>query len=234
MVLLGTFVNGACILVGGLLGLLFTKIPDRVKETVMQAIALTVMLIGLQMAFKTDEIIVVLLSLLSGAFIGEAIQLEAGINRFGGWIESKFTTQKKEISVAQGFITASLIFVVGAMAIVGSLDSGLRGDHEILITKGLLDGFAALVFTSMMGYGVILSVIPVVLYEGAIALLATQIQHFVPASFLDGLIVQMTAVGGLIIVAIGLNLLNLMKIRIGNLLPSLITVVLVYYIYHLF
>lgn len=232
MVLYGTLINSACIIAGGLLGLLFTNIPERIKETIIQAISLAILLIGFQMAFKTDAIIVVLLSLLSGAFMGELVQLEAGINRFGNWIESKFSSPGKEISIAQGFITSSLIFVVGAMAIVGALDSGLRGDHEILITKGILDGFSALVFTTMMGYGVILAVVPVFLYEAGIALLATQINKFVPEAFLDGLILQLTGVGGLIIVAIGLNMLNIVKIRIGNLIPALITVIFIYYIYN--
>jgi len=233
MVLYGTLINSACIIAGGLLGLLFTNIPERIKETIIQAISLAILLIGFQMAFKTDAIIVVLLSLLFGAFIGELVQLEAGINRFGNWIESKFSSPGKEISIAQGFITSSLIFVVGAMAIVGALDSGLRGDHEILITKGVLDGFSALVFTTMMGYGVILAVVPVFLYEAGIALLATQINKFVPEAFLDGLILQLTGVGGLIIVAIGLNMLNIVKIRIGNLIPALMTVIFIYYIYNM-
>ena len=234
MVLYGTLINGAFILCGGLLGLLFSNIPEKVKETVMQAISLAIILIGLKMAFETEDIIVLLLSLITGAFIGEFLHIEDRINDFGNWIEGKFSSPGKKISIAQGFVTASLIYVVGAMAIVGALDSGLRGDHEILITKGILDGFSALVFTSMMGYGVVLSVIPVVIYEGIIALLAKQIELLVPTDFLNGLIVQLTGVGGLLIVAIGLNLLNLTKIRIGNLIPALVTVIAIYGIYILF
>lgn len=234
MVLYGTLINGAFILCGGLLGLLFSNIPEKVKETVMQAISLAIILIGLKMAFETEDIIVLLLSLITGAFIGEFLHIEDKINDFGNWIEGKFASPGKQISIAQGFVTASLIYVVGAMAIVGALDSGLRGDHEILITKGILDGFSALVFTSMMGYGVVLSVIPVVIYEGIIALLAKQIELLVPTDFLNGLIVQLTGVGGLLIVAIGLNLLNLTKIRIGNLIPALVTVIAIYGIYLLF
>lgn len=233
MALYGALMNGAFIIGGSLAGLLFTNIPEKMKETVMQAISLAVILIGLKMAFETNEIIVLLLSLITGAFIGEFLHIEKKINDFGNWIEGKFASPGKEISIAQGFVTASLIYVVGAMAIVGSLDSGLRGDHEILITKGILDGFSALVFTSMMGYGVMLSVIPVVLYEGLITLMAKQIEHFVPPAFLDGLIVQMTGVGGLLIVAIGLNLLNLTKVRIGNLIPALGTVIVIYGVYNM-
>jgi uncharacterized protein len=234
MALFGTLVNGAFIIVGSLLGLLFTKIPERYKETVMHGIGLAVILIGLQMAFSTQVIVVVLLSLLSGAIIGELLNVEARLNQLGNSIGSKFKTKSGTESFSQGFVTASLIFVVGAMAIIGALDSGIRGDHEVLITKGIIDGFTALVLTTTLGVGVILSVVPVILYQGTIALLATQIERFIPDAFLNGLIVELTAVGGLLIVAIGLNMLKIIKIRIGNLLPSIITVGLVYYIYQLF
>ncbi|WP_106495697.1 DUF554 domain-containing protein [Lentibacillus sp. Marseille-P4043] len=233
MVLFGTLVNGVCIIVGSLIGLFFTKIPERYKETVMHGIGLAVILIGLQMAFQADYIVVVLLSLLSGAILGELIHLEEGLNRLGNWIGSKFTTTNDDFSVAQGFITASLIFGIGAMSVIGALDSGIRGDHEILITKGIIDGFVGLVLTTTLGYGVIFSVLPVVIYQGSIALLATQIENWLPKAFLDGFIIEITAVGGLLIVAIGLNLLKLTKIRVGNLLPSLVTVGLIYYIYQL-
>lgn len=233
MVLLGTLVNGICIIIGSVLGLFFTRIPEKYKDTVLHGIALVVILIGMQMAFSTEVIIIVLLSLLSGAILGELFNLEEGLNRFGQWIGSKFTTNNKETSVSQGFITATLIFVVGAMAILGALDSGIRGDHEVLITKGILDGFVALVLTTSLGFGVLLSAIPVVIYQGAIALLATQIERWVPDAFLNGLITELTAVGGLMIVAIGLNMLKVTQIRIGNLLPSIITVVCIYWIYYL-
>ncbi len=233
MVLYGTLVNGALIIIGSILGLFFTKIPERYKETVMHGIGLAVLLIGLQMAFTTEVIIIVLLSLLTGAIIGELLRLEEGLNRLGNWIGSKFTTKNDNFSVAQGFVTASLIFVIGAMSILGALDSGIRGDHEVLITKGILDGFVALVLTTTLGFGVILSAIPVVIYQGAIALLATQIENWLPEAFLNGLIVELTAVGGLLIVAIGLNLLKLTQIRIGNLLPSILTVGVIYSIYYL-
>ncbi|ASK61776.1 hypothetical protein CFK37_06205 [Virgibacillus phasianinus] len=233
MALYGTLINGACIIVGSLLGLFFSKIPERYKETVMHGIGLAVILIGLQMAFSTETIIVVLLSLLTGAIIGEFVHVEEGLNRLGAWIGGKFTTKNENFSVAQGFITASLIFGIGAMSVIGALDSGIRGDHGILITKGIIDGFVALVLTTTLGFGVVFSVIPVVLYQGTIALLATQITKWLPESFLNGFIVELTAVGGLLIVAIGLNLLKLTQIRIGNLLPSLLTIILVYYIYQL-
>ncbi|MGP4076360.1 DUF554 domain-containing protein [Halobacillus sp. K22] len=234
MVLLGTFVNGLCIIVGTLLGLFFTKIPERFKETVMSGVGLAVILIGLQMAFETDNIVIVLLSLLTGAIIGEAVHLEDKLEYIGRFIERKFTKPDQESSMAQGFITASLIFVIGALSVIGALDSGLRNDHEVLITKAIIDGFVSLVLTSTLGIGVIFSVIPVVLYEGSIALLATQINRWIPQDMLDLFIMEMTATGGLLIVAIGLNLLKLTKIRVANLLPSLLMVGVVFFIYQWF
>ncbi|MBN9654371.1 DUF554 domain-containing protein [Halobacillus sp. GSS1] len=227
MVLFGALVNGLCIFVGTLLGLFFTKIPERFKETVMSGVGLVVLLIGLQMALETENIVIVLLSLLSGAMIGEAVHLEDKLEYIGRWIERKFTKPDQTSSVAQGFITASLIFVIGALAVIGALDSGLRNDHEVLVTKAIIDGFVSLVLTSTLGIGVIFSVIPVVLYEGSIALLATQINNWIPQHMLDLFIIEMTATGGLMIVAIGLNLLKITKIRVANLLPALLTVGLI-------
>lgn len=233
-ILFGTIINGICIIVGSGLGLFFTNIPERYKNSIMQVISLVVILIGLQMAFEVDNIVLVLLSLLSGVILGEWIRLEDRLNDFGHKLEHRFQKGKGKVSFAQGFITASLIFSVGAMAIVGALDSGLRNDHELLITKGIMDGFAAMVFTTTLGYGVLFSVIPVVLYQAAIALLATQITKVIPEWFLNDLIGLLTAVGGLIIVAIGLNLLKLVKIRIGNLLPALFTACLILFVYEKF
>jgi uncharacterized protein len=233
MVLLGTLINALCIIVGTVIGLFFTNIPEKMKETILSGIGLAVVLIGIQMALKVDNIVILLLGLLSGAVIGEGLQLERRLNNVGLWIEKRINTNNKQSTVAQGFITATLIFVIGAMAIVGALDSGLRDDHEVLITKAFLDGFMSLVLTTTLGFGVILSVIPVLLYEGSIALLATQIEQWLPKTFLDNFIVEMTATGGLLIVAIGLNILNVTKIRIANLLPSLLTVGIILYVYQL-
>ncbi|SDJ56176.1 DUF554 domain-containing protein [Salimicrobium halophilum] len=233
MALLGTLVNGACIVAGTLIGLFFTKIPERFKETVMSGVGLAVILIGLQMAFEVNSIVIVLLSLLSGALVGEALYLEDRLEAAGHWIERKFAKPEESSGIAEGFITASLIFVIGALSVIGALDGGLRNDHEVLITKGIIDGFVAMVLTSTLGIGVIFSVIPVVLYQGSIALLATQINRWVPEDMLDLFITEMTATGGLMIVAIGLNILNLTKIRVANLLPALIMVGVLLYLQQL-
>lgn len=233
MVLYGTVINGLTIIIGSVLGLFFTNIQDRYKETVIHGVSLVVIIIGLQMALTVDKIIIVLISLLIGALIGELFNLEIKINNFARRLTSHLQTKNND-DVAQAFITSTLIFAVGAMAIVGALDSGVRGDHEILITKAIIDGFTALVLTTTLGYGVIFSAISVILYQGSIALLATQIEKIVPEYLLHGLITQITAVGGLLILAIGLNLLKVTNIRISNLLPALIVVCILYYTFETF
>jgi len=233
-VLYGTIINGICIILGSFAGLFLTRIQDRYKETIMQGIGLTVILIGLQMAFETNAIIVVLLSILTGAIIGEFLRLEAALNRLGEWIAARFKNKDENINISQGFVTASLIFVVGAMAILGALDSGLRGDHEILLTKAILDGFTSFVLATTLGIGVILSFIPVVVFQGTITLMATHIEAMIPQAMFDELLAEVTSVGGLLIVAIGLNLLKLTNIRVVNLLPSICTVCIIVYIVHLF
>src|SRR5699024_6075089 len=216
------------------IGLFLNRIKEKYKETIIQGIGLTVILIGMQMAFQVNSIIIALLSMLTGAIVGEFFRLEDALNRVGNWIGGKFTNTNDDVNVAQAFVTASLLFVVGAMAILGALDSGLRGDHEILLTKAVLDGFTSFILTTTLGFGVIFSVIPVVFFQGTIALLATQIENLIPEAIFNDLLVDITAVGGLLIVAIGLNLLNLTKIRVTNLLPAIVMVGVFVFINHLF
>lgn len=234
MVLLGTIANVLAVVIGSLIGLIFTKINESYKQTILQGIGLTVIVIGVQMALETESIIIVLLSLLFGAIIGETMKLEELVNKLAYKIAGTITKGKSTTKVAQGFITASLIFVVGAMAILGALDSGIRNDHGILYTKAILDGFTAMVLTTTLGFGVVLSIIPLFLYQGTIALLAAKINEVVPEIMLNAIIAEITAVGGIMIMAIGLNILEVIKIRVTNLLPALVvTVVLVYVQQHL-
>ncbi|MCM3707391.1 MULTISPECIES: DUF554 domain-containing protein [Cytobacillus] len=221
MFLLGTLVNGLLIIIGTLLGKLLHRIPESMKGTVMQAIGLAVMVLGLQMGFKSENFLVVILSLVFGTVIGEYFALEDKLNKLGDWLESKIGS-KGQGSISQGFVTATLIFVIGAMAIIGALDSGIRGDHSVLYTKSIIDGFTSLILTTTLGIGVLFSAFPVMLYEGLIALFATQIDRFVPQLLMDSFIKEMTATGGIMIFAIGLNLTGITKIRVANLLPGIV------------
>jgi hypothetical protein len=231
MFLLGTIVNGLLIIAGTMLGKLLTRIPENMKATVMHGIGLSVMVLGLQMGFKSANFLIVILSLVIGAVIGEAMKLEDKLNAVGDWLERKIGS-KGEGSISQGFVTATLIFVIGAMAIIGALDSGIRGDHDVLYTKAIIDGFTALILTTTLGIGVLFSAIPVMLYQGTIALFATQIDKFIPQALMDSFILELTATGGVMIFAIGLNLIGLTRIRVANLLPGILVTALLVAVTH--
>ncbi|MFC7786502.1 MULTISPECIES: DUF554 domain-containing protein [unclassified Rossellomorea] len=231
MVLLGTLVNGICIIIGTLLGKVLHRIPEDMKGTVMKAIGLAVIVLGLQMGLKSENFLIVIISLALGAAWGEWMNLEDKLNSLGNWLEKKLGSNK-ETSISQGFVTATLIFVIGAMAVIGALDSGIRGDHDVLLTKSIIDGFTSLILTTTLGIGVMFSAIPVVLYQGFIALFATQIHQWVPQELMDAYIVEMTSAGGIMIFAIGLNLIGVTKIRVANLLPGIIVVGMVVGIIH--
>lgn len=231
MVLLGTIVNGICIIIGTLLGVFLHRIPENMKGTVMKAIGLAVVVLGLQMGLKSENFLIVIISLALGAAWGEWMNLEDKLNAVGTWLEKKMGS-KKETSISQGFVTATLIFVIGAMAVIGALNSGIRGDHDVLYTKSIIDGFTSLILTTTLGIGVMFSAIPVVLYQGLIALFATQIHQWVPQELMDTYIVEMTSTGGIMIFAIGLNLIGITKIRVANLLPGIIVVALVVGVIH--
>lgn len=233
MVLLGTIVNGLCIIFGSILGKLLHKIPEKMKGTVMYAIGLAVIVLGLQMGLKSGNFLIVILSLVFGAIIGELLALEDKLNQLGNWLEKKFDSNEQN-NISEGFVTATLIFVIGAMAIIGALDSGIRGDHNVLFTKAIIDGFTALILTSTLGIGVIFSAVPVFLYQGIIAVFATQIDRLVPAALMDSFIIEMTSTGGIMIMAIGLNIAGITKIRVANLLPGILVVALIVTIIHLY
>jgi uncharacterized membrane protein YqgA involved in biofilm formation len=214
--MLGTIVNCLAIIAGSMVGLLFKNgIPDRYNQTVMQAVGLAVLLVGLKTAFVSDDLLVIIISLAMGALLGEGIGIEDRLNRLGKFLERKFS--KGSGGFAQGFVTASLIYCVGSMAIVGSLESGLSGNHATLFAKSCLDGIVSIILSSSLGLGVMFSAVPVLLYQGAITLMASVLKPLlVPA-----VIAQMSGVGGLLILGIGMNMLREKKIRVGNMLPAI-------------
>ncbi|HEY4553734.1 MAG TPA: DUF554 domain-containing protein [Bacillaceae bacterium] len=226
MVLLGTIVNALCIIIGAFIGQFLRRIPEKMKSTVIHGIGLAVMVLGLQMGLKSENFLIVILSIVIGAVLGEWWGLEEKLNQLGTWLEKKVGSNGQG-SIAQGFVTGTLIFVIGAMAIIGALDSGIRGSHEVLYLKAIIDGFTALILTTTLGIGVIFSAIPVFLYQGLIALFATQIDRWVPKELMDMFILEMTATGGIMIFAIGLNLAGITKIRVANLLPGILIVAVI-------
>ncbi len=217
--MLGTIVNVIAIICGSLLGLLFRKgIPDNYKEIIMSGIGLSVILIGVKSALSSDQLLIVIFSVIIGAGIGEFLKIEAKLESLGSYFESRLASKSSDTgSFARGFVTASLVFCVGSMAIVGALESGLTGNHQTLFAKSILDGVTSLIFASSLGIGVLFSGVAVFLYQGAITLTAVFMKNLLVAETIS----QMTSVGGLLILAIGLNLLGITKIRVGNLLPGI-------------
>ncbi|MBE6936537.1 MAG: DUF554 domain-containing protein [Ruminococcaceae bacterium] len=221
--MLGTIVNAAAVAAGTLLGLLLKKgIPDRLQDIIMKGVALCVLLIGISGALKGQNTLIAILSMVIGAIIGELIDIDRRLNTLGQWIEKKFSKGGGEQTVAKAFVTSSLLFCVGAMAIVGSLQSGLTGDHEMIYTKSMLDGISSIVFASSLGFGVIFSVAAIFLYQGSIVLLA----QWVAPLLSDTVIAEMTCVGSLMIIGLGLNMLGITKLKVANYLPGLLLPIL--------
>ena len=209
-------INGVAILIGALIGnKVRGGISDRFRSILMQAMALAVMLIGLLGAVKTTDALTVVICLAIGAVIGEGINIEKRLEGLGDGIKRRL--KGAEATFTEGFVSASLIFCVGAMAIVGSLDAGLRGEYSTILTKSLIDGITATVLASTLGIGVAFSGLAVFVYQGLITLLAGLLQPLLT----DLIITEMSAVGGLLIFAIGLNMQGMTKIRVGNLLPAI-------------
>ena len=221
--MLGTIVNTLAIIAGSLLGIVFKGgIPNKYQVTIMQAISLAVMLIGLKMAFKTDAILLVIFSLVIGSIFGEFIKIEDRLENLGKRLETKFA--KAGNGIAKGFVVASLVYCVGSMAIVGSMESGLTGNHQTLFAKSALDGLSSIIFASTFGIGVLFSSISVFVYQGILTLTSTLMKPFL----IPPVINQMSGVGGLLIMAIGFNLLEIKIIKVGNMLPA-IFIPLIYY-----
>ncbi len=212
----GTLINTLAIIAGSLAGILLRGgLPEAYRLTVIQAIGLAVLLIGLRGAFGTDAILLVIFSLAGGAVIGTALKIEERLEGLGSLLERRLSRSGE--GVARGFVTASLVFCVGSMAIVGSLESGLTGNHQTLLAKSVLDGISSVVFASTFGIGVMFSAVSVFVYQGLITLSATLVKPLLVPEVVS----QMSAVGGLLIAAIGFNLLDFQRLRVGNMLPAI-------------
>jgi len=223
--MLGTLVNALSILFGGSVGGLFgKKLSDRFSEIILQAIALSVLLVGLLSALKTKNELLVIISMALGSLIGEWINIEARLNQLGDRVQKKLNHSDGRL--AEGFVMATLVYCIGSMAILGSIESGVKGDHTTLFAKSILDGVSALVFASTLGFGVALSAVSVFIYQGTLTLLASQMSDLLTNS----MITELSAVGGLLIMTIGLNILNVTKIRVGNMLPA-VFIPIVYYLF---
>ncbi|MCL2631433.1 MAG: DUF554 domain-containing protein [Firmicutes bacterium] len=231
--MIGSLINAVAILLGGGVGLLLkNRISQTVSKTVTQAVGLCVAVIGIYGAVKGDFMLMIV-SLALGALVGSALKIEDRLESFGNFLQAKFSTKEEEetgeegSNFAKGFITATLLFCVGAMAIVGALESGLIGNRSILYTKTVLDGISAMILASTLGWGVLLSVVPLLIYQGGIELLSGLLQGVLT----ENLIVQISAVGSVMVFGIGINLILGSKIKTANFLPCLLVSVGYYFLF---
>lgn len=226
----GTFLNIATVIVGGIIGVVFgARIPEKLKQTVVAGMGLFTAAMGFQMFMKTENPLIVLGALLIGTLLGEWLRIEDGLQNLGKYLEQRFSKEGEDGSnkFVRGFLTASLLFCVGPMTILGSIQNGLTGDYNLLAVKSVLDGFASLAFTSTLGIGVMFSTIIILVYQGGISLLAAQLNAIVTTSMMN----ELTATGGVILVGLALSsLLEIKKIRVGNMLPGLLIAPLIVWV----
>jgi len=215
--MLGTIVNVVAVIVGTTIGcLLRHAIPEKIQKVIMQAIGLGVVAIGLSSAILTENFVLFIVSLALGAVIGKGIGIENGLESLGDKLQKRFAGSGN--TVAEGFVTATLIFCVGSMTILGSIQSGLTGNHELLFTKSILDGIVSVILASTLGWGVGLSAIIILLLQGGLTLAASLVAPFMTADVTR----ELSAVGGAIIIGIGINLLDIKKIHVGDMLPAIL------------
>jgi len=220
-------INAAAILAGGGIGLLAKgKISNNISENITRAIGLCVCIIGISGALKGD-IMLLVASLALGTLTGEFLNIDGGLNRLGLYLQRKLSRNGENSAFAEGFVTATLLFCVGAMAVIGSIDSGLNNDRSVILTKSMLDGVSAMVFASCFGYGVLFSAAAVLVYQGSIEFFAGYLHNILTGD----LITQISAAGSVMILGIGLNMAVNAKIKVANLLPGLIFAVGYYYLF---
>ncbi|CCH49848.1 DUF554 domain-containing protein [Pseudodesulfovibrio piezophilus] len=221
MLPLGSIVNAIAIIGGSAIGCwLQSRFPERIRAIVFQGLGLSVLLIGIQMALKVQNILIVIFAVLLGGITGELLRLDTAFERLGNTFKKLIKSRNPQFT--DGLITASLIYCIGAMAIIGAIEEGMSGDPTVLYTKAILDGFASVALAATYGSGVLFSFIPVLIYQGAMTIGANFFQQY----FSEIMIAQVTACGGLLIVGIAINLLKLTEIKLANLLPALGFVVL--------
>jgi uncharacterized membrane protein YqgA involved in biofilm formation len=220
--MIGTLLNVATVILGGTLGwLLGSRLPERLRQTVVAGLGLFTCALGFQMFLKTENPLVVLGSLLLGTLAGEWLRIEDGLQRLGVFLEVRFTrkTDAGDNRFLRGFLTSSLLFCIGPMTILGAIQDGLTGDYKLLAIKAIMDGFAAMAFASSLGVGVLFSALVILVYQGGISLLASLVQSLVTTAMMN----EMTAAGGILLIGLAISvLLDIKKIRVANFLPALL------------
>ncbi|MCI9405660.1 MAG: DUF554 domain-containing protein [Oscillospiraceae bacterium] len=221
--MLGTWVNVAAVLIGGSIGLLIKKgLPTSLADTLMKGIGLCTVYLGITGSLEGRDPLKLILSVVLGALVGEGLDLDGRVQRLGEWVERRFSQKSGGVSLAEGFVTASLLFCVGAMTIVGALQSGLTGDHQMLFTKSMLDFVSSMIFASSLGAGVLFASAFVLVFQGGITLLAGFVSPFLG----EAVIAEMTCAGSVLIIGLGLNLLGLTRLKVMNYIPAIFLPVL--------
>lgn len=222
----GTFINTFSVILGGSLGILIkNSLPEKYKKIIFQGIGLFTILLGISMAIPFPNPLIIIFSILIGGLIGVLINLEERLDNLSSILKKKLNLKDSKFN--EGLITAFLIYCIGSMTILGAINEGISGDNSLLITKSVLDGFTSIALASTFGIGVIFSVIPMLIFQGGLTLLASFFGNF----FTESLIQYLTSTGGILILGIGINLLELKKISVLNLLPSLIVVVVLFLLF---
>ena len=223
MLLLGSLVNCLAIMAGSFSGIILRNITEQTKDTVTKGISLGVVALAIQMSLQASSFIVIIISICLGGMIGEFLKIEDSMTRLGLFLENRFARGNRNF--AEGFVTATLIYVIGSMGIIGAIESGVTGNHQTLFTKAVMDGFMSIMLTASLGIGVLFSAFPVLIYQGAITIFASVIVRYLPTELLDSLMNEISAIGGLMILAIGLNVMKLTKIRVSNYLPGILVLI---------
>ncbi len=227
--IIGTLVNVATVLAGSAVGLMLkSKLPDSLLAITFQAIGLVTVFFGISMSLRSENWLLIILSVVTGGIIGQMINLESRMNRLGERIKQKLNISSSKFS--EGIVTSFLLFCMGSMTILGAVEEGMKNNSELLLAKSVMDGFSSIALAAAMGIGVMFSSIPLLIYQGLLTLFAGNIQHLLT----EPLINEITAAGGIMLIGMGFNILDIKRIAVVNLLPSLVTVILLFYIFRLF
>ncbi|MFC2100667.1 DUF554 domain-containing protein [Bacteroidota bacterium] len=218
--MIGTIINAGAVITGGIIGIFINhRLPERFTKIVFQGIGLFTIFLGISLAIKTNNFLLMIFSIVIGAIIGELIDIEKYIDRFANYLKRK--VKAKNSKFTEGFITAFLLYCVGSMTILGSIEEGLGNPPRLLLSKSILDGFSSIALAAALGFGVILSAIPLLLYQGFLTLFASYLNSYLEQVYID----ELSAVGGILLIGLGITILEIKKIKIINMLPALIIVI---------
>ena len=225
---IGSMVNALAVVVGSLIGLGFGSfLPERIKKIIFQVIGLFTLVLGAKMSLETNQFLVLLISLVFGAIIWEALNIEKGLERISNFLKGKFKSKNELFS--EGLITAFLLYCIGSMTFVGAIEEGINGDRTLLYTKSLMDGITSILLASSLGAGVLISAIPLLIFQSLLTWGAFYFEAYLPVE----MITELSAVGGVLIIAISLNILQIQKIKVSNLLPALFVIIPIYHLFTL-